>query len=149
MISHVSSKVLKPNSLENFQYQLSAILVFLKPSTPRNPHHSASLGELCELRGQHLQASDLPKKPRMASNLVASLLLVVRPGAPSSVLAPSSDALSFLLLVAMASNLLEMTSILGSSVDATPKKPQHSVDSEAVTVIQRSQDLLLTFEHLS
>ena len=29
----------------------------------------------------------------MASNLVVSLLLVVRPGATSSVLAPSSDAL--------------------------------------------------------
>ena len=28
----------------------------------------------------------------MASNLLASLLLVVRPGAPSSVLAPSSEA---------------------------------------------------------
>ena len=37
----------------------------------------------------------------MPGFLVASLLLAVRPGAPSSVLAPSNDALpsSFLLLV--------------------------------------------------
>ena len=44
------------------------------------------------------------------------LLLVIRPGAPSSVLAPSSDALvaSFLLLVVIASTLVAMPLLLAS-----------------------------------